>query len=68
MKRDGALSRAVKFASMTAGVTGSYLGYLAQGLVLDRTARAEKLKETHRRAGKRLTDTMSELRGPAMKL
>ena len=68
MKSDGPFSRAAKFASMTAGVTGSYLGYLAQSLVLDRPARAQKLKATHRKAGKRLTETMSEMRGPAMKL
>ena len=46
MKPEGPLTRAVKFASMTAGVTGSYLGYLAQSLLLDRTTRAEKLKAT----------------------
>ena len=68
MKPGGPLTRAVKFASMTAGVTGSYLGYLAESLLLDRTARVERLKATHRKAGKRLSDTMGELRGPAMKL
>lgn len=68
MKSDGPFKRAAKFASMTAGVTGSYLGYLAQSLVLDRPARREKLKATHRKVGKRLSESMSELRGPAMKL
>ena len=68
MKKSSALRRAAKFASMTAGVTGSYLGYLAQSVVLNRNTRAEKLAATHRKAGKRLTETMGELRGPAMKL
>ncbi len=68
MKSDGALWRAAKFASMTAGVTGSYFGYLAQSLLLSRTARTEKLKATHRTAGKRLSQAMGELHGPAMKL
>lgn len=68
MKSEGPLKRAAKFMSMTAGVAGSYLGYVAQSVLLDRAARTEKLKATHRKAGKRLTEAMGELRGPAMKL
>lgn len=68
MKSEGPVRRAAKFASMTAGVAGSYLTYMAQSLLLDRGARTEKLKATHQKAGKRLTKAMGELRGPAMKL
>ena len=60
--------RALKMASMTAGVTGSYLGYFLQSAFLGGEKRKEKLKTTHARAGRRMTEEFRELRGPAMKL
>ena len=60
--------RALKMASMTAGVTGSYLGYLLQSAFLGDEKRKAKLKATHARAGRRMTEDFRELRGPAMKL
>jgi predicted unusual protein kinase regulating ubiquinone biosynthesis (AarF/ABC1/UbiB family) len=66
--RDSATGRALKFASMTAGVSGSYLGYLAQSLFLDSNKRGVKLKETHTKAARRASDELIGLRGPAMKL
>jgi Predicted unusual protein kinase len=66
--RDSAAGRALKVASMTAGVSGSYLGYLAQSLFLDSGKRDAKLKETHSRAARRASDEMIGLRGPVMKL
>lgn len=63
-----AASRAIKVATMSAGVTGSYLGYLAQRLFLGEEAREEKLKATHRSAAKRVSEGMLEMKGPLMKL
>jgi predicted unusual protein kinase regulating ubiquinone biosynthesis (AarF/ABC1/UbiB family) len=55
-------------AAMTAGVTGSYLGYLAQRAFLSEKGREEKLRSTHAKAGRRMANDLQELRGPAMKL
>jgi predicted unusual protein kinase regulating ubiquinone biosynthesis (AarF/ABC1/UbiB family) len=55
-------------AALSAGVTGSYLGYLAQSAFLGEDAKARKLKATHTRAGKRVSTGLMSLRGPAMKL
>jgi predicted unusual protein kinase regulating ubiquinone biosynthesis (AarF/ABC1/UbiB family) len=55
-------------AAMTAGVSGSYVGYLAQRMFLGDAARDRKLKATHEKAAKRITSELGALRGPAMKL
>jgi predicted unusual protein kinase regulating ubiquinone biosynthesis (AarF/ABC1/UbiB family) len=55
-------------AAMTAGVTGSYMGYVAQRAFLGKEGRDRKLKATHTKAARRVTDELSVLRGPAMKL
>jgi predicted unusual protein kinase regulating ubiquinone biosynthesis (AarF/ABC1/UbiB family) len=55
-------------AALTAGVTGSYLGYLAQRSFLGAEGRKRKLKATHARAARRMTSGLVGLRGPAMKL
>jgi predicted unusual protein kinase regulating ubiquinone biosynthesis (AarF/ABC1/UbiB family) len=60
--------RALRMAGMTTEVAGSYLGYLAQGLFLDKNARTAKLAATHGRAARRMSAEMLSLRGPAMKL
>ncbi|HVD60636.1 MAG TPA: AarF/ABC1/UbiB kinase family protein [Gemmatimonadaceae bacterium] len=53
---------------MSAGVTGSYLGYLAQSAFLTKDKKASKLRSTHASAARRVSDELSALRGPAMKL
>jgi len=53
---------------MSAGVAGSYLGYLVQRAFLDDTTREKKLKAAHGRAARRMKDKLLALRGPAMKL
>ena len=65
---DGAARRAMRLAAMTAGVSGSYLGYLAQRLFLGEDARDRKLRATHAKAARRLTNELGALRGPAMKI
>ncbi|HEY7475796.1 MAG TPA: AarF/ABC1/UbiB kinase family protein [Vicinamibacterales bacterium] len=60
--------RALRMAGMAAGVTGSYLGYLVQGVFLNEKARDARLRATHGRAARRVRDEMMSLRGPAMKL
>src|SRR5205823_101787 len=67
-KNREAVKRALQMASMTAGVTGSYLGYFAQRIFLDENARQRALKQTHAKAGRRMTARMAKLRRPAMKL
>jgi predicted unusual protein kinase regulating ubiquinone biosynthesis (AarF/ABC1/UbiB family) len=60
--------RGLRMAAMTVGLTGSYLGYLAQSAFLGEEKRAKKLSDTHTRAARRMADGLSTLRGPAMKL
>jgi predicted unusual protein kinase regulating ubiquinone biosynthesis (AarF/ABC1/UbiB family) len=55
-------------AALTAGVTGSYVGYLAQRAFLGPEGRQRKLKAAHTRAAQRMTSEFLTLRGPAMKL
>jgi predicted unusual protein kinase regulating ubiquinone biosynthesis (AarF/ABC1/UbiB family) len=65
---EGPARRALRMAALTAGVTGSYVGYLAQHAFLGAEARQQKLKAAHSRAGRRMTAELLTLRGPAMKL
>jgi predicted unusual protein kinase regulating ubiquinone biosynthesis (AarF/ABC1/UbiB family) len=60
--------RALRMAGMSAGVTGSYLGYLVQRVFLDEKRRKAKLQAAHGRAARRMRDDLMSLRGPAMKL
>jgi predicted unusual protein kinase regulating ubiquinone biosynthesis (AarF/ABC1/UbiB family) len=60
--------RAFSFASMGAGIAGSYLGYALQRALLGEAGSATKLKSAHTRAARRMRDQMQSLRGPAMKL
>jgi predicted unusual protein kinase regulating ubiquinone biosynthesis (AarF/ABC1/UbiB family) len=66
--RDTAAARALRMATMTAGVTGSYLGYLVQSAFLGEQGRKAKLDATHAKAGRRVSSDLQALRGPAMKL
>ena len=67
-KPEGPTRRALRMAALTAGVTGSYVGYLAQRAFLGPDARQQKLKAVHTRAARKMTSEMLTLRGPAMKL
>lgn len=67
-RRPSATGRALSVAKMTASVTGSYLGYLAQHAFLDEKGREQKLNSTHAKAGRRIATDLQALRGPAMKL
>ena len=67
-RRESATKRALHMAAMTASVTGSYLGYLAQHAFLDEKGREKKLRSTHAKAGRRIASDLQTLRGPAMKL
>ena len=60
--------RALRMAGMSAGLTGSYLGYLVQRVFLDEKGRKAKLQAAHGRAARRMRDDLMSLRGPAMKL
>src|SRR5262245_10497063 len=60
--------RALRMAGMSAGVAGSYLGYLVQRAFLDENNRETKLKAAHGRAARRVKEDLLALRGPAMKL
>ena len=60
--------RALRMASMGAGVAGSYLGYVLQRAFVSKAEGERKLKRTHTRVARRMRDEMQSLRGPAMKL
>ena len=60
--------RALRMASMGAGIAGSYAGYLLQRTFLGEAKSKIKLKSTHTRAARKMVDEMQALRGPAMKL
>ncbi len=51
----------------TAGVTGSYVGYMVQRLFLGEEGRDKKRRSTHAKAGRQIRDELLLLRGPAMK-
>jgi aarF domain-containing kinase len=68
MSEHGATRRALRMAAMSAGVAGSYVGYLMQRAFLGEARRGEKLKAAHARAGRRMRGEMQQLRGTIMKL
>jgi aarF domain-containing kinase len=68
VKTTSGLGRALRLAGLTAGVTGSYLGYLMQRVFLGEEQRERRRRATHARAGRRIRDELVRLRGPAMKL
>jgi predicted unusual protein kinase regulating ubiquinone biosynthesis (AarF/ABC1/UbiB family) len=59
--------RALRLAGLTAGVTGSYVGYMMQRLVLGHDG-DEKRRAVHATAGRRIRDELMSLRGPVMKV
>lgn len=65
---DTPLGRALRMAALSAGVSGSYVGYLVQRAFLGEDARERKRKATHARAGRRVAQQLGALRGPPMKL
>src|SRR5712691_9448017 len=62
------LGRALRLAGLTAGVAGSYVGYMLQRLFLGVEGRNNKRRSTHARAGRQIRDELQLLRGPIMKL
>jgi predicted unusual protein kinase regulating ubiquinone biosynthesis (AarF/ABC1/UbiB family) len=67
-KRESAPRRALRMARLGAGVTGNYLGYLAQSVLLNEEARHRKLKGTHQKAARKITSELMSMGGTAMKL
>jgi predicted unusual protein kinase regulating ubiquinone biosynthesis (AarF/ABC1/UbiB family) len=67
-REESGARRALRMAALGAGVTGSYLGYLAQSAFLGEDAKQRKLKRTHTKAAHRVSTELMALRGPAMKL
>jgi predicted unusual protein kinase regulating ubiquinone biosynthesis (AarF/ABC1/UbiB family) len=59
--------RALRLAGLTAGITGSYVGYMAQRLFLGVEDRDAKRRATHASAGRRIRDELQLQRGPIMK-
>jgi hypothetical protein len=62
-----ATGRLVRLGALTAGITGSYVGYMLQRLFLGEEQREKKRKTLHARTGRRIRDELLMLRGPAMK-
>ena len=67
-EKNSVTRRALGFASMGAGIAGSYLGYVLQRALLGEAKSESKLKSAHTRAARKLRDEMQSLRGPAMKV
>src|SRR6185503_13845882 len=65
---EGPARRALRMAALSASVTGSYLGYLAQSAFLSKEKKSARLKRTHSKAARRMSSELQALRGPAMKL
>lgn len=65
-KRVSAAKRGLKIAGMSMDVAGSYLSYLIQRPFAD--DRNARLGDAHSRAGRRIRESMQQLRGPVMKL
>jgi predicted unusual protein kinase regulating ubiquinone biosynthesis (AarF/ABC1/UbiB family) len=65
---EGPARRALRLATLGAGVTGSYLGYLAQSAFLGEEAKRRRLKRTHTKTAQKISTELMALRGPAMKL
>jgi predicted unusual protein kinase regulating ubiquinone biosynthesis (AarF/ABC1/UbiB family) len=62
------VGRAVRLASLSAGITGSYVGYMLQRAFLGEAGRASRRSETHAKVGRRIRDELLDMRGPIMKL
>jgi predicted unusual protein kinase regulating ubiquinone biosynthesis (AarF/ABC1/UbiB family) len=62
------IGRALRLAGLTAGVTGSYVGYMLQRMFLGDEARDRKRRSAHSRAGRRIREELGALGGPIMKL
>jgi len=57
----------LRLGALSAGVTGSYIGYLVQRVFLNEEQREKKRREVHAHTGRRIRDELAALRGPAMK-
>ncbi len=64
----GGLGRALRFASLTAGLTGSYAGYLMQRAVLGEESSKTRRSAMHAKVGSQIKDELLRMRGPAMKI
>lgn len=62
------IGRILKLGRMTAAVAGDYLGWRIQDSLFHKISSKERLKATHSKVGKRLANTLGDLKGPLMKL
>jgi predicted unusual protein kinase regulating ubiquinone biosynthesis (AarF/ABC1/UbiB family) len=62
-----ATGRLLRLSTLSAGITGSYVGYLCQRVFLNEDQRDRKRKAVHAHTGRRIRDELMMLRGPAMK-
>src|SRR5580765_2206161 len=63
-----ARNRTLRLAGLTAGVTGSYAGYLLQRVFLSAETLDRTRRRSHEKAGRRIREELEQLRGPMMKL
>ena len=62
-----AKGRMIRLGALTAGITGSYVGYMLQRLFLGEAQREQRRKTLLTHTGRRIRDELMTLRGPAMK-
>ncbi len=64
----GALVRGFRLGKLGLSLTGSYLGYQAQNLLLGEEERAQRQERFQQRASRRVRQELQSLKGAAMKL
>ena len=66
--QSGAWSRGLRLGKLGFSLTGSYLGYQAQNLLLDRDQRAERQRRFQQQSSRRVREELGSLKGAVMKL
>jgi predicted unusual protein kinase regulating ubiquinone biosynthesis (AarF/ABC1/UbiB family) len=66
--QSGALARGLRLGKLGLTLTGSYLGYQAQNLLLGEEQRAERQHRFQQKASRRVRQELQSLKGAAMKI
>lgn len=68
MVKHGAVQRGVRMGKLGLSLTGSYLAYQFQNLLLDKSERENRRKAFHTRSSQMVRKELEHLKGPVMKL
>jgi predicted unusual protein kinase regulating ubiquinone biosynthesis (AarF/ABC1/UbiB family) len=64
----GAFGRGLRLGKLGVSLTGSYLGYQVQNLILGEKKKAARRQRLEQKASRRLREELESLKGPVMKL